>query len=496
VSDELFAAAIEDVGKRTPRLLAPTLAIEALRAAATVGFEEGMAVERSSFIALRASPESRALRHAFQAERDSARLPANLTGVPSLPINTVGIVGAGTMGQGIALAFAEVGTSVRIMDSDANVLAAALDAVARTCESRVKRGKLSADQSSAILGRLQAVSAVGDLESADLVIEAVFEDPAVKQVVMRQIDAAVRSGAIIASNTSYQDIDSLAAATGRPQNVVGLHFFSPAHVMRLIEVVPGKHTAPAVQATALGLGKRLNKHAVLVGNCRGFVGNRMLARRTREAYFLLEEGATPAQVDRAFTDFGFPMGPFAVGDLAGLDIGWRNRRTNFEQLTPREQACDILDRLIEAGRLGQKAGRGFYTYDEQRRAQPDVEVESIIAQHSKRVGIGRRIIESREILERCLFAMIDEGARILGEGYARSSSDIDVVWLHGYGFPRHRGGPMHYADEMGLASIRKAILGFQAQFGPEYWSVAPLLAQLAASDGKFKTWRKPLQVEA
>jgi 3-hydroxyacyl-CoA dehydrogenase len=311
---------------------------------------------------------------------------------------------------------------------------------------------------------------------------------------MREMGAVARPGAIIATNTSYLDIDQLAAATNRPQDVIGLHFFSPAHVMRLVEVVPGKHTAPAIQASVLALGKRLGKHPVLVGNCRGFVGNRMLARRTREAYFLLEEGATPTQVDQAFVEFGFPMGPFAVGDLAGLDIGWRNRRTNFSQLTAREQTCDVLDQLIAAGRLGQKSGKGFYRYDEERRALPDPDVDALIAAHSQRVGIERRAVGSDEILERCLFAMIDEGARILGEGNAHRPSDIDVVWLHGYGFPRHRGGPMHYADETGLANIRSAILRWRTRFGATYWSVAPLLAELAESGGAFASWRKAQKV--
>jgi 3-hydroxyacyl-CoA dehydrogenase len=321
-------------------------------------------------------------------------------------------------------------------------------------------------------------------------IEAVFEDLEVKRQVMARASTVLRQDSILATNTSYLDIERIAEATQRPQDVIGLHFFSPAHVMKLLEIVPIAGTDPVVQATALALGKRLGKQSVLVGNARGFVGNRMLARRTREAYFLLEEGATPSQVDRAFTDFGFPMGPFAVGDLAGLDIGWRNRRAVFEQLMSREQQCTILDQLVEAGRLGQKAGRGFYRYDAQRRAEPDAEVEALIEAHSARVGRTRRAIGAEEILQRCLFAMIDEGARILGERRARAPSDIDVVWLHGYGFPRFRGGPMHYADTLGLATVRDAIAKFRAEYGAQYWEVAPLLAQLAAAGTSFQAWAK------
>jgi len=310
--------------------------------------------------------------------------------------------------------------------------------------------------------------------------------------VLGRLDGILKPGALLASNTSYLDIDDLAAATRRPQDVIGMHFFSPAQVMRLLEVVPGARTDPSAQATALALAKRLGKQAVLVGNARGFVGNRMLARRTREAYFLLEEGATPWQVDAAFTDFGFPMGPFAVGDLSGLDIGWRNRRAVFDRLTPREQRCTLLDQLIDAGRLGQKAGRGFYRYDAERRAQPDPEVESLIERHARAVGRERRAFGSEEILERCLIAMIDEGARILGERRARSAADIDVVWLHGYGFPRHRGGPMYHADQLGLAAVRDAILRYQAEHGAQYWAVAPVLESLAAAGGTFGSWSPAL----
>ena len=477
---------------RKPLLPAPLKAIEALRAAAELPFEEGMKVERSAFLALRDSPESAALRHAFAAEREAARLPATLAAVPTRRIGTAAVVGAGTMGQGIALVLAEAGIPVQLVDAEQAALQRALASIAGINRSRVSRGKLSAEQEAALSARIRPTVNLEDLKDTDFVIEAVFEDVAVKSAVLGRLDGILKPGALLASNTSYLDIDDLAAATRRPQDVIGMHFFSPAQVMRLLEVVPGARTDPSAQATALALAKRLGKQAVLVGNARGFVGNRMLARRTREAYFLLEEGATPWQVDAAFTDFGFPMGPFAVGDLSGLDIGWRNRRAVFDRLTPREQRCTLLDQLIDAGRLGQKAGRGFYRYDAERRAQPDPEVESLIERHARAVGRERRAFGSEEILERCLIAMIDEGARILGERRARSAADIDVVWLHGYGFPRHRGGPMYHADQLGLAAVRDAILRYQAEHGAQYWAVAPVLESLGAAGGTFGSWSPAL----
>lgn len=484
----LLDAALADFSRRKPQLPAPLRVIDALRAAVTRPFEEGLAVERAAFLSLRDSPESMALRYAFTAEREAARAPASLGALEPIPLRTAVVIGAGTMGQGIAFNLAEAGLSVQLQDADHAALVRALQSIAGISESRVKRGRLSTIEADAIIARIKAVADLAECRDADLLIEAVFEDLDVKRTVFARADELMKPATLFATNTSYLDVDVLAGAIRRPQQVIGLHFFSPAHVMKLLEIVPGSATDPVVQATALALGKRLRKQTVLVGNARGFVGNRMLARRTREAYFLLEEGATPSQVDQAFTDFGFPMGPFAVGDLAGLDVGWRNRRAIYAQLTPREQQCTILDQLVEAGRLGQKAGRGFYRYDEKRRAEPDPEVEAMIVRHAAKIGRKPRSLAAEEILRRCLFAMIDEGARILGDGKARSSHDIDVVWLHGYGFPRHRGGPMYHADRLGLVVVRDAIMEYQEQFGPDYWSVAPLLAELAAAGSSFQAW--------
>jgi 3-hydroxyacyl-CoA dehydrogenase len=480
--------AAADLQRKRPVLPAPLKVIEALRAAATLDFDAGMAVERAAFLELRASAESRGYRHAFFAEREAARVPESLATAVAHRVCTVAVVGAGTMGQGIALCCAEAGYTVQLSDANDSVLTRAFDGIKRSCDSRVKRARLSQDAANQIMARIQPARSTAEMAHADLVVEAVFEELEVKRQVLTALDAQVKPGAIIASNTSYLDIDQIAVATTRPQQVIGLHFFSPAHAMQLVEVVPGARTDADVIATALQFGRRLGKHAVLVGNCRGFVGNRMLARRVRESYFLLEEGATPAQVDQAFTEFGFPMGPFAVGDLSGLDIGWRNRQATLAKLTAREQRCTILDQMVASGRLGQKTGSGFYQYDEQRRATPDAEVVALIEQHSRDVGISRRVISSDEIIERCLLAMVDEAARILDEGIARCASDIDVVWLHGYGFPRHRGGPMHYADQLGLGAVRAAMLRYQTQQGSEYWSVAPLLEQLVQSGGTFAEW--------
>jgi 3-hydroxyacyl-CoA dehydrogenase len=432
--------------------------------------------------------ESPALQHAFSAERDAARMPPELVGAPLRRIDAAAVVGAGTMGQGIALVLAEAGIAVQLYDADAAVVARALAAIEAIVGSRVARGKLSASDAAAIGARIQSASAPESLRDADLAIEAVFEDLEVKRGVLQLLGSIMRADAVLATNTSYLDVDVLAQASGRASDVIGLHFFSPAHVMRLLEVVAGARTDRSVQATALALGKRLGKQTVLVGNARGFVGNRMMARRTREAYFLLEEGATPWQIDAAFTDFGFAMGPFAVADLAGLDIGWRNRHSQLDRLTPRERECTILDQLVAAGRLGQKAGRGFYRYDTERRGVPDSEVDALIERHARAVGRERKPVEAPEILRRCLFAMIDEAARILGEGKARRGSDIDVVWLHGYGFPRQRGGPLYYADQVGLHEVRAAILQWRDAFGADYWQVAPLLDRLATEGGRLSTW--------
>lgn len=377
------------------------------------------------------------------------------------------------------MCFANAGIPVTMLETSQENLDRGLGVVRKNYERSVSRGSLTQAEMDARLGLIATSLSHDDLRQADLVIEAAFEDIDVKGDVFSKLDAVCKQGAILASNTSYLDIDAIAAFTRRPQDVVGMHFFSPANVMRLLENVRGAKTAPDVLATAQGVGKTIGKVPVLVGSCHGFVGNRMLSKRTREAYFLLEEGALPQQVDRVFQDFGFPMGPFAMADLAGLDVGWRNRKANLQKLTRREQACNILDQLCEQGRFGQKTKAGFYRYDDQRKATPDSDIENLIVEHSAARGIDRREITDEEILERCLYVMINEGAKILEEGIASRASDIDLVWIHGYGFPAYRGGPMYHADEVGLSAVHEALLKYARQCGHEYWQPSALLERLA-----------------
>jgi len=324
-----------------------------------------------------------------------------------------------------------------------------------------------------------------DLRNADLIVEAVFEEMPIKKEVFAKLDSVSKPGAILASNTSYLSIDEISQSTKRPQDVMGMHFFSPANVMKLLENVRGKKTAPEVYATAMKLGKSIGKVPVLVGVCDGFVGNRMLGPRSREHAFMLEEGALPQQIDKVLYDFGFPMGPFAVGDLAGLDVGWRNRKSRLDRLTPREKANNILDKICELGRYGQKTGAGFYKYDEKRNASPDPLIEDLIIQHSQEHGFKRRPISDQEILERSICSMINEGAKILEEGIVARPLDIDIVWIYGYGFPVYRGGPMFYADQIGLKAVYDSVLRYQQQVGEEYWKPAPLLERLAKEGKSF-----------
>lgn len=474
----LFENEKHRVAARQRGFPAPLKALDAVRGAFELPFEEGMARERAAFMELLVSPESKALRHVFFAEREFRR-PKPPTGVAPRKIESAAVVGAGTMGQGIALCLAEAELPVTLIDVDPAGLARAQSAVRKFYDGRVQRGLLDRHTAERRIGHIASSTDLASAAGVDLVIEAVFEDLAVKQDVFRRLDAIAKPDAVLASNTSYLDLDQIARATGRPGDVVGLHFFSPAHIMKLLEVVRGADTRAEVAAAGLALGARLGKFSVPMRNCFGFTGNRMLAVRTREAYFLLEEGATPWQVDRVLRDFGFPMGPFAMGDLAGLDIGWSIRQSRINRLTPRERECDILDRLCREQRFGQKSGRGFYLYDADRRATADPQVEELIVRHSERVGRARRTIGDEEILQRCLYGMVNEGARILEEAIVAKAADIDMVWLHGYGFPRYRGGPMFWADGLGLESILLAIEAFAREQGAEYWSPAPLLARLA-----------------
>ena len=487
VADEAAFAQVEaTVRKKQRQLLAPRYGIDAIRAATTMPIAEGLKRERELFLELRVSSQAAALRHAFLGEREVARVPGLPDDIVARPVTRVAVVGAGTMGGGIAMCFANAGFAVHLLEADAQALERGLSVVRGNYAATLARGGLSQAAMDQRLGLIMPTLSYGDLAAADLIVEAVFEDLAVKRQVFEQLDAVARSGAILATNTSYLDVSAIAEFTRRPQDVVGMHFFSPANVMRLLENVRGSKTAPDVLATVMKVGKAIGKVAVLVAGSDGFVGNRMLAQRNREAQFLLEEGATPQQVDKVLTDFGFAMGPFAVSDLAGLDIGWRNRKARAHLRKPGVRDCNLLDQVCEMGRLGQKTGAGWYRYEKGSRAPiPDPVIEKLIVEHSRQAGITRRAIDDEEILQRCLYSMINEGARILGEGVAARPVDVDIVWLHGYGFPAWRGGPMFHADLIGLAKIHEAIARLRDRFGADFWTPAPLLARLASAGEGF-----------
>ena len=465
--------------------IAPYKCIEAVKAATELPFAEGMKKERAIFTELQASDQSKAQRHVFFAEREVVRIPGLPDDQPTRDIKSVGILGAGTMGGGIAMSFVNAGIPVVLLDVKQEFIDKGMAVIKKNYANTVAKGSLKQEVMDKRMSLIKPTLAYEDLKNVDLVIEAVFEDMAIKKEVFTKLDAVCKPGAILASNTSYLNIDEIAAMTKRPQDVMGMHFFSPANVMRLLENVRGKLTSPEVYATAMKVGKTIAKVPVLVGVCDGFVGNRMLAKRTRECGFMLEEGALPWQIDKVIYNFGFPMGPYQMGDMAGLDVGWRNRKAKFASLTKREQKNTILDKICEMGRFGQKTGSGFYKYDEKRNATPDPMIEELIINHSKEVGITRRIITDQEIIERAIYAMINEGAKILEEGIAARPLDIDVVWLYGYGFPVYLGGPMFYADTVGVKKVYDAILKYKDLVGAEYWTPAPLLEKLAKAGKGF-----------
>ena len=482
---EDFEPAAAEALKRSPELPNIAALAESVRATFTEPFEAGLALERARFVALVADDRSKALRYAFFAERETARVPGLAKDTARRPIRRAAVIGAGTMGAGIAMCFANAGIPVTVIETGEELLARGLDRIAGTYAASVKRGSLSAADEAHRLALVTGKVGLEAAADADVVVEAAFEDMDLKHQIFGTLDRLAKPGAILATNTSYLDVDAIAAATGRPGDVVGLHFFSPANVMRLLEVVRGKETAPEVLATALELGKRLGKVPVVVGVCRGFVGNRMLARRTQEAERLLIEGALPHEVDAALTGFGFRMGPFAVSDLAGLDIAWRNRKSLG-------QAAPVADALCEAGRLGQKAGRGYYLYPEGARSGVrDPEVEALLQQVSARLGVTRRPIPAEEIVERLVYPMVNEGARILEEGIAARPGDIDAIWINGYGWPAWRGGPMFYADQVGLKTVAARLEAFAAARGEPALAPAPLLRRLAESGEGFADWTAP-----
>lgn len=475
----------KNIARRQRGFEAPLKCVDAVRLSVELPFEEALKREHEMCIALLNGPQSKAQRHVFTAEREVAKVPGLPDTTPVRDIKTVAVAGPGAMGTGIAMCFLNVGIPVTLLGPSQPFVDQGVGTIRKNYAGSIARGSLTQEEMDRRLGLLTPTTSFEDLKDVDLVIEAVFEEMPVKKEVFSKLGAACKPGAILATNTSYLDIDVLARAAGRPQDVVGMHFFNPANVMRLLENVRGAETAPDVLATVMRVGKTIKKISVLVGVSDGFVGNRMLAKRSREGFFLLEEGATPWQIDKVLYDFGFPMGPYQMADLAGLDVQYAARKARYDRLAPREKTANIVEKLYELGRYGQKTGAGYYRYDEKRNATPDPAIEALIVKHSAERGIVRRTISDQEILERLLYAMINEGAKILEEGVAARPHDIDIIWLNGYGFPAYRGGPMYYADQVGLATVYEAILKYRDQVGEQYFTPSPLLERLAKAGKGF-----------
>jgi len=486
-ADGFFQFARNTVRAAAKNFPAPLKCVDAVAAAVTMPYEEGARFERELFLQLVQTPQSRALRHVFFGERAAAKIPDVLEDTPLRKIERIAVVGAGTMGGGITMNFLNAGIPVTLLEMKQEALDRGLATIRRNYESSARKGRLTAQQLEERMALLEPTLSYDDLKDADMVIEAVFEDIAVKEAVFRQLDEVMKPGAILASNTSTLDLNKIADFTTRPRDVVGTHFFSPANVMKLLEVVRGGRTAKDVLATVMSLAKKIKKTAVVSGVCDGFIGNRMVEQYIRQALFLLEEGATPSQVDRAVESWGMAMGPFRMSDLAGNDIGWAIRKRRYRE-RPNFKYSKIADRLCEQGRFGQKTGLGWYRYEAGRRdALPDPAVEQMIADYRKEIGAQRRAIDDDEIVHRLIFALVNEGSAILQEGISSRASDIDMVYLTGYGFPLHRGGPMLYADEVGLYNVVDRMKRFAADphGDPGFWMPAPLLAKLASEGKKF-----------
>jgi 3-hydroxyacyl-CoA dehydrogenase len=478
-----FDAEIAEVLKKSKGLDAPATCARSVRNSLTMPFGEALATERNYFFELVLGDQSRAQRHLFFAEREANKVPG--VGKDDRPrkIARVGVIGAGTMGGGISMSFVNGGIPVTILEMTDEALKRGLGVIEKNYGISVSRGSLTEEAKAKRMSMFTGTTDYNDLADCDLIIEAVFEEMGVKKQVFETLDRIAKPGAILASNTSYLDVNEIAAFTKRPQDVLGMHFFSPANVMKLLEIVRGAKTAPDVLATAMAIGKQIAKVPVVVGVCHGFVGNRMLGARGAEAEELLLEGATPAQVDKVFTDFGWPMGTYQMWDLAGLDIGWRTRRSLGK-------TAAIGDALCEQGRFGQKTGRGFYLYPDGRAPVTDPEVEALIEEKAREKGVNRREISTDEIMERTMYPMVNEGARILEEGIAARSSDIDTVWVNGYGFPVGHGGPMFWAELVGLPKIVERLEYWYGKTGKEVYNPSPLLRRLAASQGSFASATK------
>ena len=470
---EIFANFRKENARKFRGFLAPEYNIQCIEAAVNLPFDEGIKVEQKLFRELVTGTQSAAQRHVFFAERQVWKLPDVPADTPQIPVNSVGIIGAGTMGGGIAMNFLNAGIPVTIVETKQEALDRGLGVIRKNYENTAKKGRMTQDDVEKRMGMLKGTLALEDLGQSDLIIEAIFENMAVKKEVFAKLDQIAKPGAILATNTSALNIDEIATAVKRPEAVIGLHFFSPANVMKLLEVVRADKTSKPVIATSMAIAKKIGKIAALVGVCPGFVGNRILAQRQREAQKLIMEGAMPWDVDRVLYDFGFPMGPFAMSDLAGLDIGWSKDKSKGET---------IRDRLCEMDRRGQKTSAGYYDYDENRNAKPSKIAEDIILEFAAKKGINRRTISDEEIIERCIYPMINEGAKILEEGKAIRASDIDIVWINGYGWPVYRGGPMFYGNTIGLDKVLAKMKQFEAQMGSDF-KPAALLEKLVA-EGK------------
>jgi 3-hydroxyacyl-CoA dehydrogenase len=474
---EVFANFRKSVARQTRGFKAPENIIKAVEAAVSLPFDQGIKRERELFQELLSSPESKAQRYFFFAEREAAKIPDVPSDTPAKDVKKAAVIGAGTMGGGIAMNFANAGIPVTVVEMNQEALDRGLGIVRKNYEATASRGRLTMADVDKRMGLITGTTDWNAVRDADMIIEAVFEEMPIKKEVFAKLDGLAKPDAVLATNTSTLDVDEIASATKRPESVIGTHFFSPANVMRLLENVRGKKSSKTTIATAMSIGRRIAKVPVLVGVCHGFVGNRMLHQRGEQAAKLILEGALPHTVDKVLTDFGFPMGPFAMGDMAGLDVGWRIRK-GLGVKSP------VADRICELGRFGQKTGSGYFKYEKGDRTPiPDPDVEKIIVDVATEQGITRRHITDEEILQRLLYPMVNEGAKILEEKIAIRASDIDVIWVYGYGWPVYRGGPMFWADQLGLRKVRDAMLAFQKASGDAFWAPAPLLSRLA-DEGK------------
>ena len=485
---ELFDEFRSRISRRARGFEAPFACIDCVEAATTMSFENGLAFEREVFLRCRSSNQSLSQRHAFFAEREARKVSGLGPETSQTDVRHAAVLGCGTMGTGIAMCFANAGIPVIVTESEQGVLDRGMKMIRKNYASTVSKGRMTEEEAEARLALIEPTLEFERVSAADVVIEAVFEEMELKKKIFTRLDGLCKADAILATNTSSLDVNTIAAVTGRPEQVVGTHFFSPANVMRLVEIVRGDHTSPEVLATTLTLSKQLGKVGVVVGVCDSFAANRMLYPYSRQAQFLIEEGAFPEQVDKVIYDFGFPMGPFALSDLAGIDVGWRVRQHREPSRPKHLRYSEIADRLYEMGRYGQKTRKGWYNYEEGSRIpMPDPEVVDLVVRTSRELKIDRREISDEEILQRCIYPLINEGARILEEGIVQRASDLDIVWLYGFGFPRYRGGPMFYADSVGLRHVYEVMQGF-CEIHKDWLEPAPLLERLAREDKTFAEW--------